>query len=174
MIVLGLSKLFGYFFVGNDEYVPSASSIPAVTTQNPKGQKMSIQIFPNLPVKDLEAAKKFYTSLGFPLNEDFSDENAASIVIADNIVVMLLRHEFFSTFDSRKIADGDTTVETVHALGVESREKVDQLVDAAVASGGKEAGAAKDEGFMYGRSFFDLDGHHWEVMFMDLSAMPAE
>ncbi|ADD39948.1 VOC family protein [Stackebrandtia nassauensis] len=135
---------------------------------------MSIMIFPNLPVKDLEAAKKFYTALGFELNKDFSDDNAASIVIAENIVVMLLREEFFSTFDSRTIADTATTVESVHALGVESRGKVDELVDAAIAAGGKEAGEAKDEGFMYGRAFFDLDGHHWEVMFMDLSAMPQE
>lgn len=135
---------------------------------------MSIMIFPNLPVKDLEAAKTFYTSLGFELNKDFSDDNAASIVIAENIVVMLLKHEFFGTFDDRAIADPATTVESIHALGVESREKVDQLVDAAVGAGGTEHGEAKDEGFMYGRSFSDVDGHRWEVMFMDLSAMPQE
>lgn len=131
-------------------------------------------IFPNLPVKDLEAAKAFYTALGFELNKDFSDDNAASIVIAENIVVMLLKHEFFKTFDSRAIADPATTVESIHALGVDSRAEVDRLADAAVAAGGTESGEAKDEGFMYGRAFTDLDGHRWEVMFMDLSAMPQE
>ncbi|MGH8878785.1 MAG: VOC family protein [Stackebrandtia sp.] len=135
---------------------------------------MGTMIFPNLPVKDLEAAKKFYTALGYQVNEQFSDENAASIVINDHIVIMLLKHEFFNTFDDRKIADPATTVESVHALGVESREQVDELVNAAVAAGGKEAGEANDEGFMYGRSFHDLDGHHWEVMYMDMSAMPQE
>ena len=135
---------------------------------------MSTMIFPNLPVKDLEAAKKFYTALGYELNEQFSDENAASVVITDNIVVMLLRHEFFNTFDERTIADTATTVEALHALGVESRDEVNRLVDAAVSAGGKEHGEAKDEGFMYGRSFSDLDGHRWEVMYMDMSAMPQE
>ncbi|MGH8879222.1 MAG: VOC family protein [Stackebrandtia sp.] len=129
---------------------------------------MSTMIFPNLPVKDLDAAKKFYTSLGFELNEEFSDDNAASIVISDTIAVMLVTEKFFANFTTRGIADTSTTVESLHALGVENRERVDGLADAALAAGGTVAGETMDDEFMYSRGFHDLDGHHWNVWHMNL------
>ncbi|MGH8794063.1 MAG: VOC family protein [Stackebrandtia sp.] len=133
---------------------------------------MSTMIFPNLPVKNVEASKAFFKALGYDHDPRFSDENAVSIVISDTIVVMLLAEPYFQTFTKKAVADTSTTVEALIALSVESRQQVDELVDAALAAGGTAAGEAKDMGFMYGRDFFDLDGHHWEIVHMDLSAMP--
>lgn len=134
---------------------------------------MATKIFVNLPVKDLNASVDFFTKVGFSFNEAFTDENAASMVISDDSYVMLLVEPFFQTFTKRKVADATTTTETIVALGVESRAKVDELVDAALAAGGTEANETNDQGFMYGRSFNDLDGHLWEVVYMDESAIPA-
>lgn len=128
---------------------------------------MDTMIFPNLPVRDLEAAKAFYTGLGFQVNQQFTNEKASAIVISDTIVVMLLTHEFFNTFTSRAIADTATTVEVLNALGLESREAVDKMAQAAVASGGREVKEPDDQGFMYSRAFADPDGHVWEAMWMD-------
>jgi uncharacterized protein len=134
---------------------------------------MSTKIFVNLPVKDLNASIDFFTKVGFSFNEAFTDENATSMVISDDIYVMLLVEPFFKTFTKKEIADATKTTEAIVALGVESRARVDELVDAALAAGGTEANEANDQGFMYGRSFADLDGHQWEVMYMDESAIPA-
>jgi predicted lactoylglutathione lyase len=128
-------------------------------------------IFVNLPVNDLEASKKFFTELGYSLNPQFSDENAASVVISDTIVAMLLTKPFYSTFTKKEIADSTKTSEVLIALSAESREKVDELVDRALALGGTPSGETQDHGFMYGRSFDDLDGHTWEVVWMDPSAI---
>ncbi|MFD7135379.1 VOC family protein [Streptomyces sp. NPDC059894] len=124
-------------------------------------------IFVNLPVNDLEASKTFFTGLGYSINPQFSDENAASVVISDTIVAMLLTKPFYATFTKKEIADATRTSEVLVALSAESREKVDELVDRALASGGAPAGDTQDLGFMYGRSFDDLDGHTWEVVWMD-------
>ncbi|MFF3502955.1 VOC family protein [Streptomyces sp. NPDC003247] len=124
-------------------------------------------IFVNLPVDDLEASKKFFTGLGYSINPQFSDENAASVVISDTIVAMLLTKPFYATFTKKEIADATRTSEVLVALSAESREKVDELVDRALASGGTPSGDTQDHGFMYGRSFDDLDGHTWEVVWMD-------
>lgn len=132
---------------------------------------METMIFPNLPVKDLDAAKAFYEALGFAINPQFTDENASAVVISDTIVVMLLREEFFSTFTTRSIADTSTTVEILNGLGVASREEVDRIAEAAVAAGGRATGEPQDQGFMYGRGFADLDGHEWNVLWMDPSAV---
>ncbi|HZE38176.1 MAG TPA: VOC family protein [Stackebrandtia sp.] len=132
---------------------------------------MTTMIFPNLPVKDLDAAKKFYTALGYKVNQQFTDDNASAIVVSDAIVIMLMREEFFNTFDSRTIADTSTTVESLHALGVDSREDVDRLIADAGAAGGSIVKRPEAQGPMYGGSFKDLDGHHWEVMHMDPSAV---
>lgn len=128
-------------------------------------------IFVNLAVNDLDTSKKFFTELGYTINKQFSDENCASVVISDTIVVMLMAKPRFSEFTSKQIADTSTTVEALLCLSAESRDKVDELADKALASGGSPAGEAQDHGMMYGRSFFDPDGHHWEVMWMDPAAI---
>jgi len=128
-------------------------------------------IFVNLPVNDLGASKKFFTELGYTINPQFSDDNAASIVISDTIVAMLLTKPFYATFTQKEIADATKTSEVLVALSAESREKVDELVDKALGAGGSPAGQTQDLGFMYGRSFDDLDGHTWEVVWMDPAAI---
>ncbi|MGP4092501.1 VOC family protein [Streptomyces sp. KR55] len=128
-------------------------------------------IFVNLPVNDLDASKKFFTELGYTLNPQFSDENAASVVISDTIVAMLLTKPFYATFTKKEIADATRTSEVLICLSAESREKVDELVEKAVAAGGTVSEQVQDHGFMYGRAFDDLDGHTWEVMWMDPAAV---
>ncbi|MFG2575909.1 VOC family protein [Streptomyces sp. NPDC048481] len=130
-------------------------------------------IFVNLPVNDLDASKKFFTELGYSINPQFSDDNAASVVISDTIVAMLLTRPFYSTFTKKEIADATTTSEVLIALSAPSREKVDELVERALALGGSPSGETQDHGFMYGRSFDDLDGHTWEIVWMDPSAVEA-
>jgi predicted lactoylglutathione lyase len=128
-------------------------------------------IFVNLPVNDLDASKKFFTDLGYTINPQFSDEKAASVVISDTIVAMLLTKPFYATFTEKEIADATKTSEVLVALSAESREKVDELVDKALASGATPSGQTQDLGFMYGRAFDDLDGHTWEVIWMDPAAV---
>lgn len=128
-------------------------------------------IFVNLPVNDLDASKKFFTELGYTINPQFSDENAASVVISDTIVAMLLKKPFYSTFTKKEIADSAQTSEVLICLSAESREKVDELVEKAVAGGGTVSDQVQDHGFMYGRAFDDLDGHTWEIMWMDPAAV---
>lgn len=127
-------------------------------------------IFVNLPVNDLDASKKFFTELGYTINPQFSDENAASVVISDTIVAMLLTKPFYATFTDKEIADAAKTSEVLVCLSAESREKVDDLVEKAIAAGGT-AGRTQDHGFMYGRGFDDLDGHTWEITWMDPAAI---
>jgi predicted lactoylglutathione lyase len=128
---------------------------------------MSTKIFVNLPVKDLARSVAFFKGLGYSFNPQFTDENAACLVIGDDIFAMLLVEPFFRRFTKKEIADATTTTEAIVALGVESRERVDELVDKALASGGQAANETDDQGFMYGRSFQDPDGHIWEVLWMD-------
>ncbi|MEV1062106.1 VOC family protein [Streptomyces sp. NPDC050263] len=130
-------------------------------------------IFVNLPVNDLDASKKFFTELGYKLNPQFSDDNAASVMISDTIVAMMLVKPFYSTFTKKEIADSTKTSEVLIALSAESREKVDELVDKAIALGGSPGGETQDHGFMYGRSFDDLDGHTWEISWMDPSVIES-
>ncbi|MEU4046669.1 VOC family protein [Streptomyces antibioticus] len=128
-------------------------------------------IFVNLPVNDLDASKKFFTELGYTINPQFSDENATSVVISDTIVAMLLTKPFYATFTKKEIADATKTSEALIALSAESRDKVDELVDRALALGATPSGETQDMGFMYGRAFDDLDGHTWEIIWMDPSAV---
>ncbi|MDV5145542.1 glyoxalase [Streptomyces sp. SBC-4] len=129
-------------------------------------------IFVNLPVKDLDASKAFFVKLGFSINEHFTDETASCVVISDTIFAMLLTEEKFKTFTApgKEISDATKTTEVLVTLSAESREKADELADAALAAGGSPAKEPMDMGFMYGRSFTDLDGHHWEVFWMDPAA----
>ncbi|MDQ0381618.1 VOC family protein [Amycolatopsis thermophila] len=124
-------------------------------------------IFVNLPVADLDRAKKFWADLGYEFNPQFTDENAACLVFSDTIFAMLLRTEFFTTFTGKQIADSAKSTEVLLGLSAESREAVDALVDKAVAAGGRESRDPMDHGVMYQRSFEDPDGHTWEIIWMD-------
>jgi predicted lactoylglutathione lyase len=135
---------------------------------------MSTQIFVNLPVRDLEKSKSFFAALGYANNPQFTDENAACIVISDAIYVMLLVEPFFQGFTRKTIADARTHTEVILCLSADTRAGVDALADKAIAAGGSETLEAKDYGFMYQRSFQDLDGHQWEVVHMDEAGMPAD
>lgn len=132
---------------------------------------MSTKIFVNLPVADLDRSKDFFTRLGFGFNAQFTDERAASMVIGEDIYVMLLTEPFFATFTSKQVADASASTEVIVALSADSREEADRLADAAIAAGATETRPAQDQGFMYGRAFGDLDGHLWEVMWMDPSGI---
>lgn len=132
---------------------------------------MSTQIFVNLPVKDLDASKAFYTAIGYSVDEQFTDENASCVVISDSIYVMLLTEPFAKQFTTKAIADATTTTEVINALSADSRTAVDRLADAALAAGASPVKDPQDEGFMYSRSFADPDGHQWEVLHMDASAL---
>ncbi|MFF3176866.1 VOC family protein [Streptomyces sp. NPDC057900] len=135
---------------------------------------MPQMIFLNLPVKDLETTKGFFAKLGYSFNPQFSDDRTACLVISDTIFAMLLEESRFKEFTKKEIADAATTTEVILALSAESREKVDELVDTALASGGHPAGETQDLGFMYGRSFQDPDHHNWEVVWMDPSAVEGQ
>lgn len=128
---------------------------------------MPTLIFVNLPVSDLERSKSFYTALGFEINPQFTDENAACIVISDTIFVMLLVKSFFSNFTSKQLADTSTTAAAINALSADSREGVDALADKAIAAGGAQSNDPQDMDFMYSRSFEDPDGNLWEIVWMD-------
>lgn len=123
-------------------------------------------IYINLPVESVHRSREFYTGLGFGVNEQFSNEQAVSVVIADNILVMLLSKPFFASFTDKAIADAFATTEVLNCLDCESRDRVDQLVRLAVQHGGRAHREAKDHGIMYGHGFEDPDGHIWEVVYM--------
>lgn len=133
---------------------------------------MGTKIFVNLPVKDLNKSMEFFTKLGFKNNPQFTDETAACMIISDDIYAMLLTHKKFKGFIKKEIADTSKNSEVILALSVDTKEKVDEMFDKAIAAGGTETTAFLDLGFMVQRSFQDLDGHLWEVFFMDMSKMP--
>jgi predicted lactoylglutathione lyase len=129
------------------------------------------QIFVNLPVKDLGKTIEFFKMLGFEFNPQFTDENATCMVVNDNIFVMLLVEKFFKTFTQKEICDTTKNTEVIIALSTESREKVDQMLENVIKAGGKESRKPQDHGWMYGRSFEDLNGHLWEIIYMDEKAL---
>ncbi len=130
-------------------------------------------IYVNLPVKDLQKTRAFWTSLGFSFNEQFSDDKAVCLVLNEGaIYAMLITHEFFQTFTNRSIADGAST-QVLLAIEVDNREAVDAITQAALANGGSRYRDSADHGWMYYDSFADIDGHQWEVMFTDFSQMPS-
>ena len=132
---------------------------------------MATKIFVNLPVKDLPRSMKFFGALGYKHNPQFTDETAACIVISEDIYVMLLTHPKFKDFTPKEIADAKATTEVLTCLSCDSREQVDDLVRKAVAAGGSTYAASKDYGFMYQHGFQDPDGHLWELIHMDPSAI---
>lgn len=125
------------------------------------------QLFVNLPVRDLERSKAFFARLGFEFNPRFTDANAACMVVSEFGFVMLLQERFFRTFTKREPCDTARQTEALVAFSCESRAAVDALVGAALDAGGAPAMEPVDHGFMYERSFHDLDGHHWEAFWMD-------
>ncbi len=135
---------------------------------------MSRKIFVNLPVKDLDRAIAFFTGLGFAFNPQFTDSTATCMIISDSAFAMLLVESKFTSFTTKKIADTSTASETILALSADDRAAVDALADKAIATGGSVAMPPMDLGFMYGRSFYDPDGHHWQVFHMDPTAMPSD
>ena len=128
-------------------------------------------IFVNLATNDLDVSKKFFTGLGWELNAQFSDDSTASFPVSDTIVVMAHTPQKYLQFTKKDIADSTKTSEVLIALSAESREKVDELVEKAVAAGGSVTGETQDHGFMYGRAFDDPDGHTFEVVWMDPAAV---
>ncbi len=132
---------------------------------------MATKIFVNLPVKDLNASIAFFTKLGYSFNQQFTDETATCMVISEDIYAMLLTHEKFKMFTPKEICDATKSSEVLIALSCESREQVDELVAKAVAAGGSSYSKPQDHGFMYAHGYQDLDGHIWEVMWMDPSAV---
>ena len=133
---------------------------------------MTTQIYVNLPVKDLDRSIGFFTRLGYRFNPQFTDENATCMIVADNIFVMLLGEKFFQTFTAKTICDATQTTEMLLCLSCGSRAEVDEQVRKAVAAGATTPRAPQDHGWMYGHGFEDLDGHLWELAYMDMSALP--
>jgi predicted lactoylglutathione lyase len=132
---------------------------------------VTTKIFVNLPVKDLNKTIEFFTKLGFKFNPQFTDENATCMIVGEDIFVMLLVEKFFQTFTKKQICDTSKNTEVIVALSVEGREKVDKMINKAIESGGMESREPQDHGWMYGRSFEDINGHLWEIIYMDERAI---
>ncbi|HET6807434.1 MAG TPA: VOC family protein [Nitrososphaera sp.] len=135
---------------------------------------MATKIFVNLPVKDLNKTIEFFTKLGFTFNPQFTDENATCMIVGEDIFVMLLVEKFFKIFTKKEICDTIKDTEVIIALSAESREKVDQMINKVIEAGGRESREPQDHGWMYGRSFQDINGHLWEIIYMDESAVKKE
>jgi uncharacterized protein len=134
----------------------------------------SRKIFVNLAVKELDKTVDFFTQLGFAFDPRFTDEQATCMIVSDEAFVMLLVEDRFKDFTKKELADSRTQTEAILALSAESREQVDELADKALQAGGAPANDPIQMDFMYGRSFQDPDGHLWEVMWMDPSALQEE
>ncbi len=132
---------------------------------------MTTKLFLNLPAKDLNKTIEFFTKLGFKFNPQFTDENATCMIVGEDIFVMLLVEKFFKTFTKKEICDTSKNTEVIVALSVEGREKVDQMINKAIEAGGRESREPQDHGWMYGRSFEDINGHIWEIIYMDKNAL---
>jgi uncharacterized protein len=132
---------------------------------------MARKIFVNLPVQDLKKSIDFFTRLGFTFNPQFTDETATCMIVSDDIFVMLLTKEKFQTFTPKPISDAKRSTEVLVCLSCENRQEVGDLVRRAVGAGGSTYNDPQDHGFMYAHGFQDLDGHIWEVMYMDPSAV---
>jgi predicted lactoylglutathione lyase len=134
---------------------------------------MTRQIFVNLPIRDMQASQAFFRRLGFEFNPQFTNEKGACMVVAENhSYVMLLVESFFQTFTSKPVADARQATEVLLCLSCGSRAEVDEMVREALAAGGTTPNPPQDHGFMYSHGFADLDGHVWEVMWMDPAAAP--
>ncbi|MDC8099618.1 VOC family protein [Chryseobacterium rhizosphaerae] len=132
------------------------------------------QIYVNLPVKDIQKTKEFWTTLGFEINEQFSDDKAVCVAMKDdNIYVMFLKEDYFQTFTNKPVAKENTS-QVLVAVGLSSREEVDQVVNTALQNGCSQHEEPQDYGWMYQNSFWDLDGHGWNITYADISQMPTQ
>ena len=132
---------------------------------------MAAKIFVNLPVRMLEKSINFFTKLGYKFNPQFTDETAACMIVSEDIFVMLLTEEKFKTFTPKAICDAKKSTEVLMGLSCESRKEVDDMVRKAVFAGGTTYQEPQDHGFMYGHGYQDLDGHIWELFYMDPTAI---
>lgn len=146
---------------------------PAGPTIKNSGTKPSTprKLFVNIPVRDLQRSIEFFETLGFTFNTQFTDATATCMLVGEDAYFMLLTTEKFRDFSKRPLADAQRQTGALFAITVDDRSEVDALADKAIAAGGSHAADPQDHGFMYVRSFYDLDGHHWEVFWMDPSAI---
>ena len=135
---------------------------------------MPRQIFVNLPIKDMKRSQAFFRALGFDFNPQFTNEQGACMVVSEDIFIMLLVEPFFQGFTKKPIADAKKSTEVLVCLSCESRAEVDEMVRKALAAGGTAPNAPQDHGFMYSHGFEDLDGHVWELAWMDPAAAPPQ
>ena len=135
---------------------------------------MATKIFLNLPVQDLQKSIDFFTELGFSFNPQFTDEAATCMIVSEDIFVMLLTHAKFKSFTPKPICDATKSTEVLVCLSCESRDKVDDMVRKALAAGGTTYSQPQDHGFMYAHGFQDLDGHIWELVYMEPSAIEKQ
>ena len=146
----------------------STAQAPAPTIKNPGTKPVTPRkLFVNVPVADVQRSIDFFEALGFTFNAQFTDATATAMLVGEDAYFMLLTKEKFASFSKRPLGDPQKQTDALYALGVESRAAVDEMVHTAVAHGGSHALEPQDHGFMYGWSFYDLDGHHWEVFWMD-------
>ena len=127
---------------------------------------MKTQIYVNLPVKDLKRSTAFFENLGFHVEPEFSNDQASCVVLGENLFAMLLVESFFKTFTNKPICDATKSTEVLVCLSCESRARVDELMKLAIDAGGRAPRKPQDQGFMYGHGFEDLDGHIWELVYM--------
>lgn len=127
---------------------------------------MTTEVFINLPVRDLDRSKEFYTSFGWTVNPQFTNEDAAAITVSDTIYIMLLTHQHYANFTDKPVADTRATSAVINAVSAESADEVDTVVERAIAAGAVE-GTPQNLGFMRSRTFADPDGHLWEILWMD-------
>jgi predicted lactoylglutathione lyase len=152
----------------------TTSQAPAPTITNAGQAPLTRhKLFVNIPVHDLQRAISFFEALGFAFNPHFTDATATCMLVGEDAYFMLLVRDRFQGFSGRPIGEPSRDTSAMFALSVDSREAVDEMVRKAIAAGGSHAVDAQDHGFMYGRSFYDLDGHHWEVFWMDPNAIPG-
>ncbi|NLR60484.1 glyoxalase/bleomycin resistance/extradiol dioxygenase family protein [Chitinophaga polysaccharea] len=135
---------------------------------------MAKQVFINLPVKDLQQSLDFYTALGFANNPQFSDDSAKCMVWSENIFVMIMTHEKFKTFATKPLADTKSNLAGLFSLSLDSLDEVNKVVTNGLKAGGTEPNELRDYGFMQQRTIEDLDGHTWEVFYMDITKFPAQ
>ena len=135
---------------------------------------MARKIFVNLPIKDMKRSQEFFKALGFTFNPQFTNEQGACMVISEDIFTMLLVEPFFQSFTKKPISDAKKSTEVLVCLSCDSRAEVDEMVRKALAAGGTAPNAPQDHGFMYSHGFEDLDGHVWELAWMDPAAIPPQ
>ncbi len=135
---------------------------------------MSTKLFVNLAVKDLKKSMEFFSKLGFTFNPQFTDENAACMVISEENYAMLIVPDFYKNFTTKEISDANKATEVIISLTAESRKKVDEMIDKALQAGAVLSKYSENLDWMYGRGFSDLDGHQWEFFWMDINAVPKK